>query len=73
VGLNPLVLKEIRVQGSTTYTPEDFAMAASLVNSRRLDVRPFITHVEPLSHAHAVFAAIEQGLDYIKIQFDPAR
>jgi 2-desacetyl-2-hydroxyethyl bacteriochlorophyllide A dehydrogenase len=73
IGLNPLVLKEIRVQGSTTYTPADFGAAAELVNTRRLDVRPFITRVEPLGEAPDVFASLETGADYIKIQFDPRR
>jgi L-iditol 2-dehydrogenase len=70
---NPLVLKEIRLQGSTTYTPDDFRAAAGLVNSRRLDVRQFITQVAPLGEAPRVFAAIEDGLEYMKIQFDPSR
>jgi L-iditol 2-dehydrogenase len=73
IGLNPLVLREVRVHGSTTYTPADFRTATNLVNSRRLDVRSFVTRFEPLGRAPEVFAAIEDGLDYMKIQFDPSR
>ncbi|HSZ43458.1 MAG TPA: alcohol dehydrogenase catalytic domain-containing protein [Trebonia sp.] len=70
---NRLVLKEIRLQGSTTYTPGDFRAAAELVNTRRLDVRPFVTQVAPLSQVPDIFASIEDGLEYMKIQFDPSR
>jgi L-iditol 2-dehydrogenase len=73
VDLNPVVLKEAAVQGSTIYTPADFRAAAELVNTRRLDVRPFITEVLPLDRAPELLAAIDGGLDHLKIQIDPTR
>jgi L-iditol 2-dehydrogenase len=69
--LNPIVLKEAIILGSTIYTPDDFRAAADLVNSRRLDVRPFITETAPMSDAPGLLAALEAGSEHIKLQFDP--
>jgi L-iditol 2-dehydrogenase len=73
VGLNPVVLKEITIQGSTIYTPADFRAAARLVNERVLDVRPYITEVVPLDRTPEVLTAIDGGVDHLKIQIDPTR
>ncbi|MFF0342364.1 zinc-binding dehydrogenase [Kribbella sp. NPDC004875] len=73
VDLNPVVLKEVTVQGSTIYTPADFAAAARLVNTRALDVRPYISDVVPLGHVPDVLLAIDGGADHLKTQIDPAR
>jgi L-iditol 2-dehydrogenase len=71
VDLNPVVLKEVRIQGSTIYTPADFRAAARLVNQRVLDVRPYITEVVPLDRTPEVLTAIDAGSDHLKIQIDP--
>jgi L-iditol 2-dehydrogenase len=71
--LNPIVLKETIILGSTIYTPDDFHAAAGLVNSRRLDTRPFITETAPMSDAPGLLAALEAGSKHIKLQFDPTR
>jgi 2-desacetyl-2-hydroxyethyl bacteriochlorophyllide A dehydrogenase len=71
--LNPIVLKETIILGSTIYTPDDFAAAADLVNSRRLDARPFITETAPMSDAPRLLPALESGSEHIKLQFDPTR
>jgi 2-desacetyl-2-hydroxyethyl bacteriochlorophyllide A dehydrogenase len=73
VDLNPVVLKEITIQGSTIYTPADFRSAARLVNDRVLDVRPYITDVVPLDRTPEVLTAIDAGADHLKIQIDPTR
>ncbi|WP_432879041.1 zinc-dependent alcohol dehydrogenase [Kribbella sp. CA-245084] len=73
VDLNPVVLKEVTVQGSTIYTPADFAAAARLVNTRALDVRPFISAVVPLGQVPEVLLAIDAGADHLKTQIDPTR
>jgi threonine dehydrogenase-like Zn-dependent dehydrogenase len=73
VDLNPLVLKEVSVAGSTIYRPDDFAAAARLVNTRELDVRPFITEVVPLAESPAALQAIDAGADHVKIQIDLTR
>ena len=49
------------IQGSTIYTPADFLAAAHLVNSRVLDVRPYITSVVPLGEVPGVLEAIDAG------------
>lgn len=71
--LNPVVLKEIRLLGSTTYTPADFRAATNLVNRGELDVRPFITETRPLADAPTVLADMDRGRDYLKLQIDPTR
>lgn len=71
--LNPVVLKEITIQGSTIYTPADFRAAAELVNQRVLDVRPYITDVVGLDEVPAVLTAIDAGVEHLKIQIDPTR
>ncbi|GAB2607522.1 hypothetical protein GCM10027269_74460 [Kribbella endophytica] len=73
VDLNPVVLKEIRILGSTIYTPADFRAAASLVNQRVLDVRPYITEVVGLDRVADVLTAIDAGADQLKTQIDPTR
>src|SRR4051794_29270118 len=73
VNLNPVVLKEVTIQGSTIYTPADFAAAAHLVNTRALDVRPYVTDTEPLSRTPEVLLAIDAGADHLKTQIDPTR
>ena len=73
VNLNPVVLKEVTIQGSTIYTPADFLAAARLVNERVLDVRPYITSVVPLGEVPTVLEAIDSGADHLKTQIDPTR
>lgn len=73
VGLNPVVLNEIVIKGSTIYTPADFRAAADVVCERRLDVRPLLGTMVPLSEAPAAFDALNNGSDLIKLQLDPTR
>jgi len=73
VDLNPAVLKEIRIQGSTIYTPADFRAAARLINDRVLDARPYITETVALDRTPEVLTAIDAGADHLKIQIDPTR
>ncbi|MEV0790989.1 alcohol dehydrogenase catalytic domain-containing protein [Kribbella sp. NPDC050459] len=73
VDLNPVVLKEVTVQGSTIYTPADFAAAARLVNTRTLDVRPYISDIVPLDRTPETLAAIDGGAAHLKTQIDPTR
>jgi threonine dehydrogenase-like Zn-dependent dehydrogenase len=73
-GLNPLVLKEIRVKGSSLYTPGDFRAAARAVASGALDVRPLITaEPAPLAAAQDAFEELDRGSDVMKVLLDPAR
>ncbi|WP_371604621.1 alcohol dehydrogenase catalytic domain-containing protein [Streptomyces sp. NBC_01220] len=73
-GLNPLVLKEIRVKGSSLYTPGDFRAAAGAVARGALDVRPLITaEPAPLATAQDAFEELDRGSDVMKVLLDPAR
>lgn len=72
-GLNPVVLKEVVIRGSTIYTPADFRRAASLVNRRTLDVRPLLGDTTGLDDAQGVFEALDRGEDMLKVQVDPSR
>jgi L-iditol 2-dehydrogenase len=67
---NALLTKEVRVQGTITYTSQDFREAVALINSRDFDVRPFITHHITLDEVPAVFEKIDRGMDYMKIAID---
>ncbi|TDD26854.1 hypothetical protein E1218_11970 [Kribbella turkmenica] len=73
VDLNPAVLKEITLQGSTIYTPADFGQAARLVNERILDVRPYLTATFPLAETPDVLTSMDAGVDHLKLQIDPTR
>jgi threonine dehydrogenase-like Zn-dependent dehydrogenase len=73
VDLNPAVLKEITIQGSTIYTPADFRAAARLVNEHVLDVRPYITDTLPLGRTPDILQAMDTGIDHLKIQLDPTQ
>lgn len=73
-GLNPLVLKEVRIKGSSLYGPDDFRAAADAVARRVLDVRALIEE-EPaaLAAAQSAFEALDKGSDVLKFFLDPAR
>jgi 2-desacetyl-2-hydroxyethyl bacteriochlorophyllide A dehydrogenase len=72
--LNPVVLREIRVQGATLYTPADFRAAAEAVNSHALDVRPLLdAEPLPLAGAQQAFDELMGGTESMKLLIDPAR
>lgn len=54
IPLNALVGKEIVWRGSQRFHDE-FAIAAGLISSRKIDVRPIISHSFPLGDAKAAF------------------
>ncbi|WP_105382791.1 L-idonate 5-dehydrogenase [Neorhizobium alkalisoli] len=54
VPLNALVGKELRWIGSQRFDRE-FSVAVDLISSRRIDVRPIISHTFPISEALAAF------------------
>jgi L-idonate 5-dehydrogenase len=64
-----LISKEIRLVGTHRFHAE-FALAARLISERRIDVRPIITAVVPLSDApHAFDLAADRGT-HMKVQLD---
>jgi 2-desacetyl-2-hydroxyethyl bacteriochlorophyllide A dehydrogenase len=52
---------QLRIQGSATYLPEDFAEAIDLLVSNRVDVTGMATAVRPLDEAAAAFADAASG------------
>jgi len=57
---------QLRIQGSATYLPEDFAEAIDLLVSGRVDVSAMATAVRPLDEAAAAFADAASG-EHIKV------
>jgi 2-desacetyl-2-hydroxyethyl bacteriochlorophyllide A dehydrogenase len=57
---------QLRIQGSATYLPEDFAAAIDLLVSGRVDVGGMATAVRPLDEAAAAFADAASG-EHIKV------
>ena len=65
----PLALlqdSQLRIQGSATYLPEDYADAMELLRAGVVTAADFVTAVRPLSEAAAAFADAESG-DHIKV------
>ncbi|GAA5013855.1 alcohol dehydrogenase catalytic domain-containing protein [Actinopolymorpha pittospori] len=73
VNLNPAVLGEAVIRGSTIYTPADFRAAVDVVNRRVLDVRPLLAEPLPLERTQRAFEMWEANTDAGKVQIDPAR
>jgi len=67
INLNLLVAKEIRLCGSFRFHSE-FARAAELLSTRRIDVRPLITATYPLSDAVKAFDEAGDKRRSIKVQ-----
>ena len=57
---------QLRIQGSATYLPEDFADAIGLLTSGAVDVADLVTAVHPLDEAAAAFADAASG-EHIKV------
>jgi 2-desacetyl-2-hydroxyethyl bacteriochlorophyllide A dehydrogenase len=52
---------QLRIQGSATYLPEDFASAIALLESGSVDVSGMVTGIHPLGEAAAAFRAAASG------------
>lgn len=63
---------QLRIQGSATYLPADFAEAIRLLTTGAVDVRPLVTAVRPLSEAAAAFADAASG-EHIKVLIDAGK
>jgi L-idonate 5-dehydrogenase len=69
IPLSLLVAKEIQLCGSQRFH-EEFAFAAELIASRRIDVRPMITATYPLRSAEAAFALASDRSRACKVQLE---
>lgn len=65
--VNTIVAKEIRLRGSFRFH-EEFAFAADLISAGRVDLKPLITGVFPLSEAQAAFEAAGDRMQSMKVQ-----
>jgi threonine dehydrogenase-like Zn-dependent dehydrogenase len=54
---------QLRIQGSATYLPEDYADAMALLRDGVVSADDFVTATHPLSEAAAAFAATGTGTD----------
>ncbi|HJY44661.1 MAG TPA: alcohol dehydrogenase catalytic domain-containing protein [Propionibacteriaceae bacterium] len=62
--------QQIRVQGSATYVPQDFASAIEMIQSGAVRAEDFITGQFPLEQAEQAFEASLSG-DHIKVLIHP--
>lgn len=69
----PLALlqdSQLRIQGSATYLPEDYADAMQLLRDGVVTAADFVTAIRPLSEAADAFADAESG-HHIKVLLTP--
>jgi L-idonate 5-dehydrogenase len=64
---NMVVAKEIEMRGSFRFH-EEFALAVDLINRRRVDLKPLLTDVLPLSEAVKAFELASDRSRAMKIQ-----
>jgi 2-desacetyl-2-hydroxyethyl bacteriochlorophyllide A dehydrogenase len=62
--------QQVRIQGSATYVPEDFATAMDMIRSGAVDPDDFITAQYPLEQAEQAFDASTSG-QHIKVLIHP--
>ncbi|MHB1132436.1 MAG: zinc-dependent alcohol dehydrogenase [Chloroflexota bacterium] len=72
VDVAAMVYAERRLVGSRGYRPQDWAVAADLINRRWQDLAPLVSDVLPLGHYHEAFAKsiARQG---VRVVMDPRR
>jgi L-idonate 5-dehydrogenase len=64
---NSIVSKEIDFRGSFRFN-EEFALAAALIGTRRVDVKPLLTHLYPLARAVEAFDVAGDRTRAMKVQ-----
>jgi len=62
--------QQIRLQGSATYVPQDYATAIEIIRSRAVRAEDFITGQFPLEQAEQAFEASVSG-EHIKVLIHP--
>jgi L-idonate 5-dehydrogenase len=66
---NTIVAKELEVKGTFRFH-EEFAVAAKMIETRRIDVRPLLTDVLPISEAVKAFELASDRKRAMKVQID---
>ena len=64
---NMVVSKEIEIRGSFRFH-EEFALAVDMINNRRVDLKPLLTEVLPLSQARQAFDLASDRSRAMKVQ-----
>jgi 2-desacetyl-2-hydroxyethyl bacteriochlorophyllide A dehydrogenase len=61
--ISSIVLRELTVKGAVFFSSSEFATALNLINDKKIDVTPLITHVMPLDEIDEAFklAAVGEG------------
>ncbi|GGD87653.1 L-idonate 5-dehydrogenase [Rhizobium anhuiense] len=67
IPLNAIVGKELQLHGTQRFH-EEFATAVDLISSRKIDVRPIISHSLPLEQATAAFILAGDRASACKVQ-----
>ena len=68
---NQVVRKHVTIEGSWTWTDDDYRQAIALVESGRVDRKPLISHAFPLTDAPEAFAIQDQPDAAIKVVLKP--
>jgi len=67
-----VTVKEIQIRGSYGYTTKDFKQALNLIVSKKVNVKPLITHVLPLNNIVKGFNILAEGKEkVIKVILKP--
>lgn len=66
--MNSIVAKELRIAGSFRFD-EEFALAAELISSGKVDLGPLLTGSFPIEEAPAAFALASDRRRAMKVQF----
>jgi L-idonate 5-dehydrogenase len=66
---NMIVSKEIEIKGSFRFH-EEFALAVDLINKKRVDLKPLLTAVMPLSQAKQAFDLASDRSRAMKVQIE---
>jgi L-idonate 5-dehydrogenase len=66
--MNAIITKELNISGSFRFDAE-FARAAELISSRRVDLAPMLTGSFPIEEAEAAFALASDRRRAMKVQF----
>jgi L-idonate 5-dehydrogenase len=67
VAANLVMAKELRYQGSFRFTADDYAVAVEEIVSRKIDLRPLMTHTFPLKEANHAFAVAQDRAQSMKV------
>ena len=68
---NQVVRKQVTLQGSWSWTPDDYRWGIELVRSGKIDRKPLVSHAFPLDQAPEAFATQAKPGAAIKILLKP--